>query len=80
MPTTIDNLSGGTSLDYQGLPDAPASVIVLTPSEIFAQIAILESKQARPLREFALSGQWDTEALARVKEIDVKIAELRSQL
>lgn len=77
----IDSLTGGTSLDYQVIPDEPAVVAAsLTPDEILAQIAALEAKQARPIREFALSGNWNTKALARINMIDDEIRRLRAML
>lgn len=51
-----------------------------TKAEVLSDIAAVEAKQARPLREFALSGQWDTAALARIRELDTLIAGYREEL
>lgn len=55
--------------------DAPTKAQLNAP--IFAQIAALESNQARPLREAALGVSG---AVDRIKALDYKIAALRSTL
>jgi hypothetical protein len=80
-----ESLTGGTSPDTVTLGDTGNTVTVvplwvLTPDEILAQIAAWEAKQARPIREFTLSGNWDTKALARINMIDDEIRRLRAML
>lgn len=57
------------------IPD-PAPAASPNPS-VYAQIAALEDKQQRSVREFILG---DTSAQARIKTIDDQIKALRSQL
>lgn len=74
-----ESLTGGTSPDAVTLGDT-SNTVTTDPAVILAEIALWEAKQARPLREFAISGQWDTAALARINMIDDEIRRLRSQL